>query len=168
MIVRAILDDEVQLPGSLRSFALTQDQNGRLDVSLGKCYIVYAIRTIEGRKWYFVHTDTRNDWSLWWMPSMVYEIVDNAQPVGWQKFSSSRATLISYPSLSQFEVENGILDAEKGAIATYMKEVRTDSTFPDDQTLSICNQDFNKKQSEKTYAIQMQLARERGYERPTL
>jgi|GEM_PF-1171045 len=166
MIVRCIYNDVKYVPEKQREYAITQDADDGLDITVGKHYIVYATKQTPQGLWYFVHTDRRNPDTLWWMPAALYEVVQKRLPDGWKERTEEDETLIAYPSLHNWEVENDILDGEKAALQAYMTETAADPTSPSLDDLNKYNTEFNKQQREQKYEHNKELARERGYEWP--
>jgi hypothetical protein len=164
MIIKAITS---KLPSELQRYAFTQDKNGKMDISEGKCYLVYAVGFIQSGTRYFVHTDKENIESLWWMPAQFYYIVDETHPKGWKTNKINGQTFIAYPSLANWKISEGIIDGEFAAIASYQAEVDADPTFPTQKQLATLNADFYTKQLQKEYEEKLKIAKEHGWERPT-
>lgn len=72
-----------KVPKNLRKYAFTQDSKGQLDITPGKEYSVYGVRTNKGQKFYLVNTDSSKLVYPWWMPSELYDTVDDSMPNKW-------------------------------------------------------------------------------------
>ncbi len=139
--------------------------DGRLAVSIGRYYAVYALRQDgqSGAVWYLVYNDYSH---LWWMPEPIYEVVDDTRPGGWVTSLARGDNFSSYPSLQRWEIEEGIIDGEESATNTYLGEVHNDPSFPTQQYLDELNEEFEKQQRTNKYNKDIRLAKERGWELP--
>lgn len=137
MIIKCIANNINNLPESLREFAFTQNDEGILDISIGKHYAVYGKEQRDGRWFYLVHTDTDNTASYWWMPADLYEVTGAAEPEQWQEIEKD---LFSYPSLGKWQVSEGLVDGDADAIAEFDAEVAKDETFPSVGAISSLNE----------------------------
>jgi len=165
MIVKCILDREDSISKEELALAPAWRRDGSLSASVGKHYIVYAMRRNEesGAKWYLVYSDYRH---LWWMPASAYETVDGKRPQGWTDKSTREDIFSSYPSLHQWKLEEGIIDSEGEAEQVYLAEVKNDPTFPTQQELNRLNYEIDKQQRVKKYNEELEMAKANGWERP--
>ena len=162
MIVKCIANNINDLPESLRDFAFTQDENGNLDVSVGKLYAVYGKERRDGRWFYLVHTDNDNKVSFWWMPADLYAVTDDSEPAMWQEIEDG---LFSYQSLGKWQVSEGLIDKDVSAIAEFNGEVANDSSFPTEETLNKLNEAFYAEQNQARHESADILSRERGWDK---
>lgn len=148
MIVKAVHNNVRALPSIFDDYAITQDDvTGVLDVTIGKHYPVYATKIDEQGTWYFVPTDTDHADGMWWMPSGIYEVIDNGKPAGW--VTNAEACLTGYPVLFDWNVEEGIIDYEADAVQALHDAVAQDKTFPSQQRINDLNQSFLREEQQK-------------------
>lgn len=166
MIVKCILNDVKEVPEVYLTFGPDYADHDHLAVSIGKNYAVYAVRKdndAEGQ-WYFIYTDNGY---LWWMPAISFEVVESSRPTGWiEKVTAGDDTMQAYPSLYDWEVEEGIIDFKKESEEKYLSEVRADPSFPVQVQIDSLNLDFEKKKQLNQYEEDLQIAKEKGWERP--
>jgi hypothetical protein len=84
MQIRCISNNLSGLPAKLRSYAFTQDEKGKLDLTLDHIYTVYGLRSNAEGKFFLVLTDTLNTKLPWWMPADLFEVVDDEKPSDWE------------------------------------------------------------------------------------
>lgn len=166
MVVKCIKINVGGLDSRLIDFAITQDEVGNVDLSLGKYYEVYACRENELGSWYFVHTDSQNLASPWWMPTSLFEVTDQTKPHGWVTKSEGMTTTKSYDVLFKDGIEEGLVDGDSEAIASFAEAIGSDPSFPSKSAMMKLNKDFLYKQANDAYAEQRRMARENGYEFP--
>lgn len=163
MIVRCVTNMLSDASDGISKYALTQDDNGLLDLSVGKHYPVYGIQSNEGMEWYLIHTDTEHTESFWWMPSLFFVVYDSIEPTKWLILDEG-TKLRSYSSLSDWEVYEGIEDGDARAIERFNSEIDADPTFPSSGFISGLNSDYNKyvaMQRQKDLDLR---AKERGWD----
>lgn len=85
MIVKCKTSKLSDLPKDLQDFAFTQDNDGVLDITVGKEYRVYGIQKNDLGKFYLVLTDSIHFQLPWWMPASLYEVLDSRTPDTWKK-----------------------------------------------------------------------------------
>src|SRR5580700_5493602 len=83
MTVENISDDIGDAGEKLIHYAFSQGKNGKVDLTLGKRYVVYGVRENELGKFYLVLTDTINTKLPWWMPAKLFKVVDKTIPKNW-------------------------------------------------------------------------------------
>lgn len=166
MIVKCITNKMSDVAQEFLAYSPAEDENDQIDMLVGKSYVVFAVRESDSARWYFTHTETFNQDTFWWMPSSIFEVLDDKKPNGWEEFSDDRGTLLSYPSLQNWRVEEGIIDGDREALSTYLKQVEADPTFPTETDLSKYNEEFIKQARIKEYEKKVNLAKEKGWEYP--
>lgn len=167
MIVKAVNTNIKQLPENLNEYAFTQNESGELDVNRGRHYVVYALKKSPSLTLYLVHTDRQNTRTLWWMPAQVYELIEPTYPAGWTEVKIGNQIVYAYPFLHQGVNEEAIIDGDLAATNAYLEEMIKDDTAPTNAQLARLNEAFEELQREKNYAKELNLAKERGYERPS-
>jgi hypothetical protein len=167
MIVKAITNNISELSPELQQYAFMQDESGEMDISKGKCYLVYALAYADSGKRYLVHTDSLNRESLWWMPAEIYFVVDANYPNEWKSFRTAHSAIVAYPSLATWQVSDGIIHGDRTAIERYQSEVDADPSFPTQKQLEDLNSEFSRAELQKEYKEKLKEAKERGWERPT-
>jgi len=71
------------LPKKIRRFAFTQDDNGKVDLTLNKSYEIYGIRRNRYGTFYLVLTDSIHHNLPWWLPDTFFEKPDSPAPSSW-------------------------------------------------------------------------------------
>jgi hypothetical protein len=167
MIVKAITNKATDLPLPMQEMGFPTAQDDTiLDITPGANYAVYAMRVDNEQTEYFVHTGTENVDSFWWMPSQLYEVVDSTKPEGWQIKTDSNTVLRAYPSLFDWQIEEGIIDGDDAAVDVYQNEVEQDKSFPTKQAIAELNEPLSRSAAEQKHQENVRLAKERGYEMP--
>jgi hypothetical protein len=166
MVVKCIRTNVKDLDPQLNEYAVTQDEAGNVDLSLGKYYQVYACRENELGSWFFVHTDTQNLAAPWWMPASLFEVTDQTKPQGWVTKAEGVITTESYDVLFKDGIEEGLIDGDSEAVVSFAEAVDSDPSFPSESAMKKLNKDFLDKKSNDEYADQVRMARESGYEFP--
>lgn len=127
MKVNCLYNNISSVDKKLHDFSFDQDENGDIDITVGKSYDVYGIKENSFGRFYLVLTDELNSDMPWWMPAGLYEVGDSQQPREWikkEKDSQDEKLVVhSYPIY--FEGEEDIEDStEKGfEIFAKMREV---------------------------------------------
>lgn len=130
MRVKCISNKRDGLPEAIREMGFPEGSSDNIfDLTIGKEYEVYALRHDEEGDWYFVHTDTMNMDSFWWMTSSLYEVIDDTRSKGWvtAKLENSEAVMEAFPSLFDWRIEEGIIDGDEEAISKYQSEIDKNS-----------------------------------------
>jgi hypothetical protein len=68
----------------VEQFAFGQDDEGNVDLTIGKEYIVYGIRQNDLGSFYLVLTDELNTELPWWIPADLFEVTDRTKPTTWK------------------------------------------------------------------------------------
>jgi hypothetical protein len=166
MIVKCIQNSKETIPKEYLDWGPDNAGSGHIAASVGKYYAVYAKRTDKESEasWYLLYTDNGY---LWWMPSMAYEITDPTPPANWIRYTSKGGEeVLSYPSLEEWRILEGIIDHELTAVHTYLDEVNNDPTFPSPDKLEQLNHEFNKRQRTDKYLKAKAIAKENSWELP--
>lgn len=91
MQVICIQDDINILPEKQRKYAFTQDENGKLNLTVGRNYAVYGIAAKKESHFYYIVAD--DDELPWWIPVDFFTIVDNEKPTSWCEMKRKDGTL---------------------------------------------------------------------------
>jgi len=67
----------------LKKFAFSQNEDGIVDLTVGKTYDVFGVKTNKLGKFYLILTDISNTKLPWWMPSELFDEVDTSIPASW-------------------------------------------------------------------------------------
>lgn len=120
MTIKCIGNEINRLPEDLHKFAFTQNEQGTVDLTLGKKYIVYGVRKNKWGEFYLILTDTVHTNSPWWMPQLFFEAAEDSVPSAWQKKSHglfSRAWTLTDPAY--FDAEQDIEDGTPHGLAVF-------------------------------------------------
>lgn len=120
MTIKCISNDKQQASEPLREYSLTAGESGKLDITVGKKYQVYAKKRYAGYDWYLITTDRL--YPLWWIPAIFFEIEDASQPSKWVEDDG----FFAYPMMFENGNEEKIIDGDKEAIRNYLKEAEQD------------------------------------------
>lgn len=100
------------LKKSLQKLAFTQDEQGNLDLTIGKAYTVYGYKQNKYGGFVLVLTDSIHTSTPWWMPTDLFESVPKSLPTSWEhrEFGHLIRTHIWAPAIyfsGMEEVEDG-------------------------------------------------------------
>lgn len=131
MIVRCKNNKISELPTALQNFAFTQNEQGEVDLSIGKEYVVYGVRKNKWGKFYLVLTDTVHVKTPWWMPQSLFVTEQDGNPIDWQRKSHgllSRAWTLADPIY--FDAEQDIEDGTSRGVGVFEK-IKQRTVLPD-------------------------------------
>lgn len=116
MLVRCNMNEIGLLGKKLSKMAFTQDNAGIVDLTIGKDYEVYGVRTNKLGKFYLVLTDRIHSTLPWWMPETFFEMRNSVVPETWAETSwrgYGKEIIIAHPAYfdAMEDVEDG---TEKG------------------------------------------------------
>lgn len=113
MKAKCIYNDVAHLSKKLQKFALTQDDKGIVDLTVGLEYKVYGIRKNKLGTFLLVLTDSIHSDLPWWMPQTFFEDLDfSTLPTSWQKIywkGYGKEEVIAHPAYhdAMEDVEDG-------------------------------------------------------------
>ena len=101
-----------EIPKAYRKYAFTQEDNVKIDITVGKSYLVYGI----------VLTDTENVKTPWWMPAEFYDVDISNYPEHWQKRSFGTVSKDTYiASEIYFDASEDIEDGTSRGIEIFRR-----------------------------------------------
>lgn len=84
MRVICITNSIEDLNDTLSKYAFTQNDTGKVDLTVGVSYEVYGTQKNKLGDFYFILTDEINKKLPWWMPANFFKTVENSIPASWQ------------------------------------------------------------------------------------
>ena len=136
MIVKCVNNTAEAIPNELKKFAFNQDENGTVDITIGKNYDVYGIKENSYGKFYLVLTDSINYDLPWWMPSQFYKVMNEKTPKDWvlrkdEDSDGGAYSVQSYPVY--FDAEEDIEDgtAKGYEVFEQMKRMKSKPVSPE-------------------------------------
>lgn len=85
MKVRCVTNNILSLPKEQQEFAYGQDEQGITELTIGKEYISYGVRTDKLGQSYLVLSDDLHSELPWWMPAGLFSVSDARQPKSWRE-----------------------------------------------------------------------------------
>lgn len=124
MKVKCKYDNISALDKKLHEYSFDQDENGDIDITVGKSYDVFGVQENSLGKFYLVLTDELNGDMPWWMPADLYDIEESEQPDSWirkEKIESDGNKLVVYSHPAYFDAEEDIEDSTEKGYAAFAK-----------------------------------------------
>ena len=139
MIIRAVnVSLEKPQENYIGTYAPTSTDDHTLDFTKDAVYPVYALRKNGENTEYFLLPDSRP--YFFWVPSGYFEIEEANHPSGWKTdFYTEGILQSSYPSLFDWETQEGIIGNNTDAVQLYMNEADNDKTFPQQNRIDELN-----------------------------
>lgn len=75
-------------------------KTGNIPITIGTVYTVYALTVYLGIVWYYIADDSYTDYPVW-VPSLLFEIVDNQLSRFWRYSNLQGNISIKLPSLTK-------------------------------------------------------------------
>jgi hypothetical protein len=114
----------------LLQFAFGQDEDGKVDLTIGNSYEAYGIRKNKYGEFYLVTTDELNRKLPWWMPAGLFEPIIEINPEWVEKKYGFLKAATEIANKYYFGYEEDIEDGTKAGYEAFkmMKSFETNSS----------------------------------------